>query len=180
MNVTADGSTRSRTDWAEARSMHELEGWSFTAIAELMDVSTQAVSQRAKRESWINKGHVVAAAREAALRKFIERDSDTVLRHMAERHALSNRLGALLGRHTARLERNDLRVAENPLHTLVDLIRSLKLLDELDQSLLGAADWVDAVPDALEDGGELTPEKIRARINAIRAVQKAERAEGLQ
>lgn len=138
--------------------MHELEGWTFTAIAELMDVTIQAVSQRAERESWLRKGEVVAAARAKAVQKFVERESNAVLATFAERHSLVDRLQSLVGRHVGRLEEDafwakvighhrdgePILVHEDPAESLVKLVRSLKLLEDTDAAILRDGPWRDA------------------------------------
>lgn len=188
MKEVGHGSTRSRTDWAEARKLHELEGWTFSAIAELMDVTVQAVSSRAQRESWFRKGEIVAEARANAVRKFIERESKAVLDTFAERHALVDRLQSLVGRHVGRLEQDvfwakcagykrdgePILHHEDPAETLRKLVQSLHLLESVDAQLLRDGPWRNG-----DDGkGKLPP--LPADFDFLKALRKRKPQEQVQ
>lgn len=147
-------STQSRTDWAEARRLHELEGWTFTAIAELMDVSIQSVSARAQRESWFRKGEIVAEARAKAVADFVQRESKAVLGTFAARHDLVERMQNLVARHVGRLEADQfwqkivgykdgepVTVHEDPAESLLKLGKALKLCEDVDAAILRDGPW---------------------------------------
>lgn len=166
---------RVEVDWEQARRLYEIDGATQTAIAERMQVTKQAVCNRARREGWTDRSAMVRQAREAAIRKYVERDTEAVLANVALKHELNRDLLTIIRRHVDALlkgEKPELRTST----AIRNFCLAVRTIETVDASMAEfVKPWLD------EKGGaeevELTPEKIRARLTAIREVQ---RAEGLQ
>lgn len=131
-----------KIDWTEARRLYEFEGVNQAEIARRVGVSKQRVGVRMRSEGWIDKSDAVRQATAAAIRKFVERDTEAVLANVAEKHELSRDLMALIRKHVDEMASGQAPNIRACL-ALRHLSFALRTIEALDSGLAGLreGDW---------------------------------------
>jgi len=131
---------RVRVDWAEARRLFEVEGLGVVEIARRLGIRRQTVAGRRDAEAWIDRTETAHEAHRAALRAFVERQTDAVLDNLAAKAALTRKVLGQASVYVAQLGEVALAPADG-LRALRDAAAILKTLEDVDASLLRDAPW---------------------------------------
>lgn len=125
--------------WPEARRLVEEEGWTYTAVARRLQVSPQAVQQRARKEQWVNKVEVMRATQQAAIADFVKGHTDAVLQNLELKHGINRDLLTLGRRHVDGMLRNE-KADLHALRALRFLAQFVRAVESVDAAMAGLRD----------------------------------------
>ena len=181
-----------RKDWKKARELYELEGKTFSEIAESLPCDPHTVSRHAKREGWVSHQRVLSESAPTRLEKmiegFVEQESVAIRENLRLKHALNRRILLLAQRHVERLEegkeftiklgeRRDgtpILLEEDPVLSLRRLALVAQSVEMMDRSIGNLKDgaWRTAQTDP-DESSALTPAQIEALLSATAPVPAA-------